>query len=95
MFSNNSFRSSFASVKTLSYTPTQVLYMKGTYGSTYTFVIRDQDIAWGLGFLAFYSMFNNKFGKACVRIVYELILLYVLTNIVYEFVKLYNPYHLV
>lgn len=88
MFSNNSFRSSFASVKTLSYTQT-------TYGSTYTFVIRDQDIAWGLGFLAFYSMFNNKFGKACVRIVYELILLYVLTNIVYEFVKLYNPYNLV
>lgn len=85
MFSNNS----FPSVKTLSYTPTQIIYMKGMYGSTYTFVISDHDIVWGLGLLALYSLFNNKFGKACIRVAYELFLVYIVVNIMNAFVKLY------
>lgn len=63
--------------------------MKRMHGSTYTFVISDHDIAWGLGLLALYSLFNNKFGRACFRVVYELLLVYVLANIMHEFAKLY------
>lgn len=63
--------------------------MKRMYGSTYTFVISDHDIAWGLGLLTLYSLFNNRFGRACFRVVYELLLVYVLANIMHEFAKLY------
>lgn len=82
MFSNNSFRSSFAGMNTPN-------YMKRMHGSTYTFVISDHDITWGLGLLALYSLFNNRFGRACFRVVYELLLVYVLANIMHEFAKLY------
>lgn len=84
MFSNNSFRPSFPGMNTPSYT-----HMKRMHGSTYTFVISDHDIAWGLGLLALYSLFNNRFGRACFRVVYELLLVYVLANIMHKFAKLY------